>query len=216
MNADFNAAEPLAPRNPAPSFDSELPDEIVPLPLGPWPETGYRVRSFAKSGALMGGIAGCTSLLANIMGSVLWPAVSGQEQHPLRIIQVYLTFPLGESALQLNSGLILALGCLLYLVTGVIYGMLFEIVLSYLLPHATLYARLVGCTILALGLWLINFYGLLLWVQPLFAGGRWIIELIPWWVAAVTHLIYGWTIAVLDTVRRGTAGTGAAVAKRSA
>src|SRR6266487_1936791 len=78
---------------------------------------------------------------------------------------------------------------------------LFEIVLSYLLPHANSWIRLMTCTILAVFVWAINFYAVLSWLQPLLLGGRWIIDLIPWWVAAATHLVFGWTVALLYSVR---------------
>ena len=196
-------SKPVNAKSPRPmkQLNVELPDKILPLPIGPFPETGYKLLPNARSGAFLGAIAGCTSLLMNIIGSVMWPTISGHDQHPLRIIQVYLTFPLGESALQLNSGMLLAGGCVLYLVTGILYGMLFEIMLSYLLPHANSLARLMACTILALFVWAVSFYAVLTWLQPLLFGGRWIIDLIPWWVAAVTHLVFGWTIALLYGVR---------------
>jgi hypothetical protein len=50
---------------------------------------------------------------------------------------------------------------------------------------------------LALAVWAVNFYGLLAWLQPLVLGGHWIVELIPWWVGALTHLVFGWTMALL-------------------
>jgi hypothetical protein len=28
-------------------------------------------------------------------------------------------------------------------------------------------------------------------------GGRWIIDLTPWWVAMLTHLVFGWTMALI-------------------
>ncbi len=201
MTANLKTVGILSNHDRGHDLDSELPDRMIPLPLGPWPESGYRAWPHAKLGALLGGLAGCTSLLTNIIGSVFWPTISGQPQHPLKIIQVFLTFPLGESALQLNSGTLLALGCLLYLVTGMFYGMLFELVISYLLPHANWLARLMACTILALCVWGINFYAVLIWLQPMLFGGRWIIDLVPWWVAAATHLVFGWTIALLYAVR---------------
>jgi hypothetical protein len=201
MNAKLKAVGGTPVGESRENLGDELPDRMLPLPIGPWPETGYEVWPNVRIGALLGGIAGCTSLLVNIIASVLWPAISGQGQHPLRLIQVYLTFPFGESALHLNSGTLLALGCLLYLVTGVVYGMLFEVVISYLLPRSTALARLMACTILALCVWAINFYAILIWLQPLLFGGRWIIDLVPWWVAAATHLVFGWTIALLYAVR---------------
>jgi hypothetical protein len=167
MNVKAKSNRTISLHIPIKEFDEQLPDTIIPVPLRPWPEAGYTAWPYLKAGIVLGGFAGCTSLLMNIIGSVFWPAIGGEEQHPLRLIQVYLTFPLGESALQLNSGALLALGCMLYLCTGMLYGMLFAFLMSYLLPHAKLGARLIFCSILALGVWAINFYALLAWIQPL-------------------------------------------------
>jgi hypothetical protein len=171
--------------------------ETPPLPLRPWKEPGYDIARYAIIGLALGAIAGCTSLIFNVVGSILWPAVGGDAQHPLRIVQVYLTFPLGESALQLNRGAVLALGCLLYLGTGMLYGMLFELVISYFLPYAGGWARMATCALLSIIIWAVNYYGVLLWLQPLLFGGNWIVELIPNWVAVLTHLVFGLTISLL-------------------
>jgi hypothetical protein len=167
------------------------------MPPQTWQEPQYNALRYAKVGLLLGALGGCTSLVANVIGSVLWPAASGVEQHALRLIQVYLTFPLGEAALQLNSGVVLALGCVLYLATGMLYGLLFVLTISYILPRADIQVRLVACSILALLVWVTNFYILLAWLQPLLLGGRWITELVPWWVAMFTHLVFGWTVALV-------------------
>jgi hypothetical protein len=180
-------------------WDDELAGAVL-MPPQAWQELGFNAVRHANFGLLLGSVAGCTSLVFNVIGSVLWPTITGQPQHPLRLIQVYLTFPLGESALQLNSGVLLALGCVLYLATGMLYGVLFVLAMSYLLPRADVWARLAACSILALIVWTVNFYLLLAWLQPLLLGGRWIAELIPWWVAVITHLIFGWTVAVLYPV----------------
>lgn len=182
---------------PAADVASQLPDEMLPTPFHPWPEAGFRPLKRLQVGAVLGGLAGCVSLLFNVIGSVAWPAVGGEVQHPLRLVQVFLTFPLGESALDLNSGALLALGCILYLATGMLYGMLLEFTISYLLPHAGGFARLLFFTVFALALWAVNFYGLISWLQPLLFHGRWILELIPWWVAALTHLAFGVTMALI-------------------
>ena len=198
-----NDPKPAPSPHVAPSApDFELPDVVLP-PEPPWPEAGYRPARHALAGLMLGALAGCTSLIVNVIGTVLWSAINGGAMHPLRIIQVYLTFPFGEWALQLQGGAVLALGCLLYLGTGMIYGMLFELVSSYYLPHAGVRARLVSFSILALAVWLLNFYGLLIWLQPLLFGGRWIVDLIPWWVGAVTHLVFGWTMAVVFPLGEG-------------
>ena len=199
MNRETKSIKSETPPRPARQWNDELADAIA-MPPRVWQEPGYNALHYAKVGLLLGIVAGCTSLVLNVIGSVLWPAIGGEEQHPLRLIQVYLTFPFGESAFELNSGFLLALGCVLYLVTGMLYGMLFVLAISYVLPRADIGARLVACSILALLVWTVNFYLLLDWLQPLVLGGRWIAELIPWWVAALTHLLFGWTIAVLYPV----------------
>lgn len=177
-------------------IEQSLPEELV-LPIRVWPVEDFNWRRSLSTGALLGSIAGCMSLVLNVIGSVAWPAVSGSEQHPLRLIQVYLTFPLGERALGLDSGWLLAGGCLLYLATGLLYGALFESVAEYFFPRAQMGGRLVVFSCLALAVWVVNFYGVLIWLQPLVLKGRWIIDLIPWWVAAVTHLAFAWTMAVI-------------------
>ena len=183
-------------------ISNQLPPEILPNPFRVWPEEGFEATPCLRSGAVLGAIAACVSLLANVVGSVAWPAISGQPQHPLRLIQVFLTFPLGENALTLNSGWVLASGCLLYLTTGVLYGMLFEFAACYFLPHARLGGRLIFFTLLAVLVWIVGFYGILLWLQPLLFGGRWIVDLIPWWVAGLSHVLFGITMAAIYPLRR--------------
>ena len=39
-------------------------------------------------------------------------------------------------------------------------------------------------------------------LQPLLFGRHWIVDGVPWWVAAATHLVYGWTILLLVPVAR--------------
>lgn len=66
------------------------------------------------------------SLLFNVIGA----PIAGKT--PLELIRVYLTFPLGEKALELSNsgqggyavgdGMILAIGCCLYLATGMLLG----------------------------------------------------------------------------------------------
>jgi hypothetical protein len=194
---------------PQPSHDRQWTDELAdilpPIPLQPL-QQNYRLSHFALLGIWQGALAGCVSLLLNVIGSVLWPAISHTAQHPLRLIQVFLTFPLGGSALQLESGALLALGCLLYVFTGMVYGLLIVVLLSYFFPNAHLPGRLILCSLLAIAIWAANIYGLLYWLQPWLFGGRWIAELLPWWVGALTHLAFGWTIALTYPLSAGPTG----------
>jgi hypothetical protein len=157
-----------------------------------WPPQSYYTAYHVLAGCVLGMFGAATSLLFNVVGSLL------VNQYPLRLIQVYLTFPLGEAALNVNDGLTLAVGCCLYIATGMVLGIPFHLVLSRWLVNASFVGRLVGVSILALGVWVVNFYLLLSWMQPLLFGGRWIVDLIPWWVAALTHLVFGWTMLLVQ------------------
>ncbi|HQU41394.1 MAG: hypothetical protein B7Z73_09035 [Planctomycetia bacterium 21-64-5] len=173
---------------------AELAAETTPTH---WRPTGYYAAYYATTGFLLGMFGAATSLLANIIGSLVWNGLKGQPQNPLRLIQVYLTFPLGETALKIDTGITLAVGCCLYLGTGMLYGILFQLVLTRFTPNATFGRRLLVVSVLSLAVWLVNFYGILSWLQPLLLGGNWIVELVPWWVAALTHLVFGWTMVLV-------------------
>ena len=145
--------------------------------------------------------AGTTPSLVNVISA---PLVG---KSPLELICVYLTFPLGEKALLLadqtqkvytvSNGLILTIGCCLYLATGMLLGVPFYLALTRLTQNASTLMRYGVAAALSIVVWLINFYAILSWLQPALFGGNWIVELIPPWVAAVTHLVFGLTIAVL-------------------
>jgi hypothetical protein len=181
---------------------AELEGELAPgAAAEPWQERGYYLAYHATTGFLLGGVAAMSSLVFNIIGSLVF------EKQPLELIRVYLTFPMGEQALDFNSldnGLILAIGCCLYIGTGMLYGMLFQIVLTRFAADASPARGFVLVSLLALAVWIVNFYGILSWLQPLLFGGRWIVERIPWWVAALTHLVFGWTMLLVYPLGRYT------------
>jgi hypothetical protein len=175
----------------------QLERELAQRTAVHWRPQGFYLAYYATSGFMLGLFAASTSLVFNVVGSLVWPYISGIPQHPLRLIQVYLTFPLGEAALSMDHGLTLALGCCLYLGTGMLYGVLFQTLLAWLTERRGFGARLLVSCGLSLVVWLVNFYGILAWLQPLLFGGRWIVELVPWWVAALTHLVFGGTMALV-------------------
>jgi hypothetical protein len=155
---------------------------------------GFYLTYYATAGFFLGMLGALASLLFNVVGSL------AAGLHPLQLIRVYLTFGVGERALSLqhdkDGGLTLIIGCCLYIATGMVLGSLFQVVLSRLADD-NLVKRLLIASILALAVWLVNYYFLLSWIQPLLFGGNWILTQIPWPVAALTHLFFGWTMALL-------------------
>lgn len=160
----------------------------------------------ATVGSLLGIFGAALSLLFNVIGAL------AAGKNPLELIRIYLTFPLGENALRLtdqaqnvyavSDGMVVAFGCCLYLLTGMVLGIPIALALTWFAPKGALVKRLIVGGAAGLAIWAINFYGILAWLQPALFGGHWITDnaRLPWWVAATTHVVFGWTIAVLFPV----------------
>jgi hypothetical protein len=175
-------------RQRAHQLEAELGDAPVH-----WQASGHYTAYYATTGFMLGAIGALSSLVFNIVGSTLF------HKGPLKLIQVYLTFGLGADAVapSFDKDLALAIGCCLYIGTGMVLGIPFQLVISRLAPQGSLGTRLAIATVLGIALWLVNFYGILSWLQPLLFGGNWIVEEIPAWVAALTHLVFAWTMALV-------------------
>jgi hypothetical protein len=178
------------------TLEAELKSQQVAQ--GAWPPRDFYGAYYATTGFMLGSIGAAVSLLANVIGA----PIAGKR--PLELIQVFLTFPLGERALtldaQANGGLIIALGCCLYLGTGMLLGVPLYLVMARVCGTSSVLAkRLAVGAVLGLAIWAIAFYGILSWLQPLLFGGRWITDpaILPPWVAAVTHVIFGMTLALV-------------------
>lgn len=182
----------------------ELEGELSSLDGGQdWLPKGFYGDYHATTGFMLGIFGGVVSLLVNVIGAPL------ADKNPLEIIRIYLTFPMGEKALQLtqaaesvyviDDGVILAIGCCMYLATGMFLGIPFQMFFARFAARGSLVSRLVIATVLSLLIWVVNFYAILSWLQPALFGGNWIVDssILPWWVAAVTHLVFGWTMAIV-------------------
>jgi hypothetical protein len=160
-----------------------------------WPPRGFYLLWHVVVGMMLGFVGATVSLLSNVIGAPLFG------KPPLELIRVYLTFPMGAAALDPNvaDAKVLAVGCTLYLVTGAVHGVFFHLVMSVYFAKVGAGRRLVIATLLGLLLWVVSFYGVLSWLQPMLLGGNWIIAHIPWWVAALTHLAFAWTMLALES-----------------
>lgn len=175
---------------------SQLEAELAAADQPRWRATGYYAAYYATTGFLLGSFGAAASLLLNVIGSTL------VGRHPLELIRIYLTFPLGDKALTLGleNGIVLAIGCCLYLATGMLLGIAFQMFLARLTfsgKATSLASRLLYSSQFAIGIWIVGYYGILSWLQPLLFGGDWIVRLVPWYIGALTHLVYGWTMALV-------------------
>lgn len=172
----------------------ELGSESAAVPFEP---QGFYTAYYATTGFMLGIFGAMSSLLFNIVGS----ALTGR--NPLELIRVYLTFPLGDKALapEMDSGLALAIGCCLYLGTGMLLGIPVYLALTRWASNATLAKRLVVASIVSLLIWVVMYYGILSWLQPATVPNmkpeNYIVNRVPWGVAALTHLVFGWTLALV-------------------
>jgi len=175
---------------------AELRETLHQPAGGEWWPSRFYLAYHLVVGAILGAIAAGASLLLNVVGAL----ASGL--HPLQLIKVYLTFPLRERALASEDGFALSTGVLLYLAAGMALGAALHVAGQRWFAAARLPRRLALATIAALALWLVGYYGVLTWLQPLLFGGRWIVDQIPPPVAAATHLVFTWTLTLLAFLGR--------------
>jgi hypothetical protein len=153
-----------------------------------WPSKGYYLLWHVVIGMTLGAVGAVVSLGANMIGAPLFG------EHPLQLIRVYLTFPMGEAALTAEAGPVLFIGCMLYLATGALFGVTIHLGTSRFFRDASRGRTFAIATALGLGLWIFNYYMVLSWLQPMLLGGNWILRMVPIGVAALTHLCFAWTV----------------------
>ena len=172
-------------------LEAELAAEEAIRPFQP---QGYYAAYYATTGFMLGIFGAMSSLLFNIVGSVL------VGQHPLELIRVYLTFPLGDRALELDSGMALAIGCCLYLGMGMLLGIPVYLALTKWTANGSFGKRVIVSSIVAITIWLVMYYGILSWLQPALvqmSPQNYIVNRIPPWVALLTHLVFAWTMVLV-------------------
>lgn len=105
-----------------------------------------------------------------------------------------------------HEGLILAIGCCLYLGTGMLLGIPVYLALARFGEGKSTFVKLVIASIVSIAIWLINFYAVLAWLQPAvlpdMSPENLIVNRVPPWVAAMTHLVFGWTMVLVYPLGR--------------
>ena len=153
-----------------------LESEIATTRPGPgWRATGYYTAYYATAGFMLGIFGAMASLLFNVIGA----PIAGK--NPLELIRVYLTFPLGEQALELTAGPgrlrrgrrrdpgHSAAACTWR--PACCWGFPVYLALTRFAAKGGLIMRLIVASVVSLAIWAFNFYGILSWLQPLLIGG---------------------------------------------
>lgn len=146
----------------------------------------------ATVGALAGFLGSVFSLAFNVVGAWLM----GIE--PLKLLRVYATLRQGASALDPQNNPFLADALFAHLAVGSFFGAVFVLMMREAAQMRTFMRHVVAGVLFGLALWIVNFYLILAWLQPIINGDALIVKNIPWPVAILTHVCYGLTVALVS------------------
>ena len=143
----------------------------------------------------IGAVAGFLGSLAMIAADILAAQVMGKP--PFMMLRVYATLRDGAGALSLSDWTSFLSAFVMHLALGSALGAIFALSFSGRARYQSAGHYLSAGLVFGLSIWIINFYLLLSWIQPLINGREYILSNIPWWVAAITHALYGLTLAAV-------------------
>lgn len=171
----------------------ERVSQMADKPQKSWYRSGFYTSFYVIAGLMFGALAAWVSLAFNVVGA--W-AIYGD---PFRLLRVYATFFGGPAALTgQDAGVAILLALILHSATGAVVGAPIHVVYSRYVADSGIQKRLLTGVVLGVIMWLVNFYAILSWLQPMVSGGNYIIENIPVWVAALTHISFTLTMLVLQ------------------
>ena len=170
-----------------------------------WPPAGFYLTFYVVAGIIIGILGSVTSFAFNVVGSLL------VSQDPLRFLRVYGTVFLGPRALTTDDLNFFMLVAVVHFSVGAAAGAVFHVLVNRFVPGRAGVQILLGGAY-GLLMWLVNFYLVIAWLQPRLVGQAYVLELMPAWVAALTHVVYGLTLGVLQPLGRFVAYRPAAAA----
>jgi len=177
---------------------AELEAKLAALPGGrrAWPPPGFYTTYYVVAGITLGTMGAFVSFIFNLVGSLI------VTQDPMLILRVFGTFFVGRDALTTDNLNFLMLVLLTHLIVGSVGGAVFHVVINRNFADRSSGQKILLSALFGCAIWLINFYGIISWVQPLLVGQAYILRLMPFWVAALTHIIYGLTLGLLQPLGR--------------
>ena len=159
-----------------------------------WPE--FYFVYYCVAGLMIGVIGALTSFFFNVIGSMM------VHQDPMQLIRVFGTFFVGEEALITQDLNFLMLVLMSHFSVGSVGGAVYHVVINKHFVDRSYEWKLMMGVAWGLAIWIGSFYLVISWVQPMMVGKAYILEMIPFWVAALTHIVYGLTIRLLEPIGR--------------
>jgi hypothetical protein len=192
-DADHLRHEIAAQRARLAELESRLGTMAAPSPS--WPPRGFYLTFHVVAGLMIGVLGSITSFVFHVIGSLL------VNQDPLYVLRVWGTVFLGERALTTTDLDFFMLVAVVHFSIGAVGGAVFHVLISLFVPDRPLRQVALGAAY-GLLMWIVNFYFVLVWLQPRLVGEAWVLQLMPPWIAALTHLIYGLTLGALQPLGR--------------
>jgi hypothetical protein len=164
-------------------------------PAHAWPPAGFYLTFYVVAGTLIGVLGSIASFAFNVIGSLV------VRQDPLLFLRVYGTIFLGPRALTTDDLNFFMLVAVVHFSVGAIAGAVFHVLVNWLVPDRTVLTIALGAAY-GLLMWVVNFYFVISWLQPLLWGQPLILDLMPVPIAVMTHLVYGLTLGLLQPLGR--------------
>ena len=192
-DADRLRQEIAAQRARLAELEARLGTMAPPSPS--WPPRGFYLTFHVVAGLMIGVLGSITSFFFHVIGSLL------VNQDPLYVLRVWGTVFLGQRALTTTDLNFFMLVAVVHFSIGAVAGAVFHVLVSFFVPERPVRQIVLGAAY-GLLMWIVNFYFVLVWLQPRLVGEAWVLQLMPPWIAALTHLVYGLTLGALQPLGR--------------
>lgn len=161
-----------------------------------WPPRDFYTTYYVVVGMIIGTMGALTSFFFNVIGSMF------VNQDPMMLIRVFGTLFKGREALVTEDQNFIMLVLLVHFTVGAAGGAVYHVLVNLRCADRSYGQKVLLGVGWGLVIWIVNFYLILSWLQPMYVGEAFILRMIPIWVAVFTHGIYGLTLGLLEPIGR--------------
>jgi hypothetical protein len=170
-----------------------MTSEIKKLESSLWAiEKQWRAMYYGTIGAVAGFLASLIMMGADIVSARMMGFA------PFILLRYYETLREGPTALLMTSWTFFLNAVLMHLALGSAFGAIFVLIVSGRKKFQQFSRYVAAGIVFGLAIWIFNFYFLFSWIQPLINGKEYILDNIPWWIAAGTHAVFGLSVALVS------------------